>query len=49
MRNYANPKLKLLCLKQFFEECTDEDYPTTMFMIKSGITEKESMNAVSAL
>ena len=24
MRNYANPKLKLLYLKQFFEECTDD-------------------------
>ena len=30
MRNYANPKLKLLYLKQFFEECTDEDHPATM-------------------
>ena len=30
MRNYANPKLKLLYLKQFFEECTDEDHPASM-------------------
>lgn len=30
MRNYANPKLKLLYLKQFFEECTDEDHSATM-------------------
>ena len=30
MRNYANPKLKLLYLKQFFEEQTDEDHPATM-------------------
>lgn len=30
MRNYSNPKLKLLYLKQFFEECTDEDHPATM-------------------
>ena len=30
MRNYANPKLKLLYLKQFFEECTDEEHPATM-------------------
>lgn len=30
MRNYSNPKLKLLYLKQFFEEETDEDHPATM-------------------
>ena len=30
MRNYSNPKLKLLYLKQFFEEQTDEDHPATM-------------------
>ena len=30
MRNYSNPKLKLLYLKQFFEECTDEDHPASM-------------------
>ena len=33
MRNYANPKLKLLYLKQFFEEMTDEDHPATMTQI----------------
>ena len=30
MRKYSNPKLKLLYLKQFFEEETDEDHPATM-------------------
>ncbi len=30
MRNYANPKLKLLYLKQFFEEQTDKDHPASM-------------------
>ena len=30
MRNYSNPKLKLLYLKQFFEEQTDEDHSATM-------------------
>lgn len=35
MRNYANPKLKLLYLKQFFEECTDEDHPASMADILS--------------
>ena len=30
MRNYANPKLKLLYLKQFFEEMTDEEHSATM-------------------
>ncbi len=30
MGNYANPKLKLLYLKQFFEEQTDEDHPASM-------------------
>ncbi len=35
MRNYANPKLKLLYLKQFFEEMTDEDHPASMADILS--------------
>ena len=30
MRNYSNPKLKLLYVKEFFEEMTDEDHPATM-------------------
>ncbi len=40
MRNYANPKLKLLYLKQFFEECTDEDHPASMADILAYLDEK---------
>ena len=31
--NVNNSKLKLLYLKQFFEECTDEDHSATMSQI----------------
>ena len=40
MRNYSNPKLKLLYLKQFFEECTDEDHPATMSNILTYLDSK---------
>ncbi len=40
MGNYANPKLKLLYLKQFFEEMTDEDHPATMPQILAYLESK---------